>query len=104
MARMGSLFVVALAGATLVPQATVAQAGHDGMASHDLDYGQGVEPETLAKIVVDERYNAQKNPKAVFRGKPITVEAPLPEHMKHSWDTFGWTEDLAADDPFEELQ
>lgn len=36
--------------------------------------------------------------------KPITVEAPLPEHMKHSWDTFGWTEDLATDDPFEELQ
>jgi 23S rRNA pseudouridine955/2504/2580 synthase len=36
--------------------------------------------------------------------KPITVEAPLPEHMKHSWDTFGWTEDLAAGDPFEELQ
>ncbi|MDF0602652.1 RluA family pseudouridine synthase [Psychromarinibacter sp. C21-152] len=36
--------------------------------------------------------------------KPITVTAPLPEHMKHSWDTFGWTEDLAADDPFEALQ
>ncbi|MDX1781865.1 MAG: RluA family pseudouridine synthase [Thalassovita sp.] len=36
--------------------------------------------------------------------KVITVTAPLPEHMKHSWDTFGWTEDLAADDPFEELQ
>ncbi|WP_298853772.1 RluA family pseudouridine synthase [uncultured Ruegeria sp.] len=36
--------------------------------------------------------------------KPVTVTAPLPDHMKHSWDTFGWTEDLAADDPFEELQ
>jgi len=24
--------------------------------------------------------------------------------MKHSWDTFGWTEDLAADDPFEALE
>ncbi|NVO57968.1 RluA family pseudouridine synthase [Rhodobacteraceae bacterium B1Z28] len=36
--------------------------------------------------------------------KPITVIAPLPEHMKHSWDTFGWTEDLATDDPFEALQ
>ena len=36
--------------------------------------------------------------------KTITVTAPLPEHMKQSWETFGWTEDLAADDPFEELR
>ena len=36
--------------------------------------------------------------------KTVTVIAPLPDHMKHSWDTFGWTEDLAADDPFEALQ
>ncbi|MCA0042451.1 RluA family pseudouridine synthase [Celeribacter litoreus] len=35
--------------------------------------------------------------------KTMTVTAPLPDHMKHSWDTFGWTEDLAADDPFEEI-
>ncbi|APX12490.1 RluA family pseudouridine synthase [Tateyamaria omphalii] len=33
--------------------------------------------------------------------KVITVTAPLPDHMKDSWDTFGWTEDLAAEDPFE---
>lgn len=36
--------------------------------------------------------------------KPVTVTAPLPEHMKHTWETLGWTEDLAADDPFEALQ
>ncbi|MCA0997818.1 RluA family pseudouridine synthase [Alloyangia pacifica] len=35
--------------------------------------------------------------------KPVTVTAPLPDHMAQSWETFGWTEDLAADDPFEEL-
>jgi len=39
-----------------------------------------------------------------LRSKIVTVTAPLPDHMKDSWDTFGWTEDLAADDPFEELQ
>jgi 23S rRNA pseudouridine955/2504/2580 synthase len=33
----------------------------------------------------------------------ITLAAPLPEHMAKSWDTFGWTEDLAAEDPFAEL-
>jgi 23S rRNA pseudouridine955/2504/2580 synthase len=36
--------------------------------------------------------------------KSVTVTAPLPDHMAHSWDTFGWTEDLAAEDPFESLQ
>ncbi|QQA43358.1 RluA family pseudouridine synthase [Pelagovum pacificum] len=35
--------------------------------------------------------------------KSVTVSAQLPEHMAHSWETFGWTEDLAADDPFESL-
>ncbi|WP_172299142.1 RluA family pseudouridine synthase [Pseudoruegeria sp. HB172150] len=35
--------------------------------------------------------------------KTVTVTAPLPEHMAQSWETFGWSEDLAADDPFEEL-
>ncbi len=33
--------------------------------------------------------------------KQLTVTAPLPEHMKDTFDTFGWTEDLAAEDPFE---
>ncbi|MCB1356244.1 MAG: RluA family pseudouridine synthase [Maritimibacter sp.] len=36
-------------------------------------------------------------------GKPVTVTAPLPPHMAQSWETLGWTEDLAADDPFESL-
>ncbi|SLN51615.1 Ribosomal large subunit pseudouridine synthase C [Aquimixticola soesokkakensis] len=36
--------------------------------------------------------------------KILTVTAPLPEHMKHSWDTFDWSEDLAAEDPFAELK
>ncbi len=36
--------------------------------------------------------------------KAITVTAPLPPHMAESWDTLGWTEDLAAEDPFEVLE
>jgi 23S rRNA pseudouridine955/2504/2580 synthase len=35
--------------------------------------------------------------------KPLTVTAPLPPHMATTWETLGWTEDLASDDPFEEL-
>ena len=36
--------------------------------------------------------------------KIITVTAELPPHMAQSWETFGWTDDLAAEDPFERLQ
>ncbi|MFT6168950.1 MAG: 23S rRNA pseudouridine955/2504/2580 synthase [Celeribacter sp.] len=36
--------------------------------------------------------------------KLLSVTAPLPEHMKNSWDTFDWSEDLAAEDPFETLR
>ena len=36
--------------------------------------------------------------------KLITITAPLPEHMAHTFETFGWTPDLAAEDPFEALQ
>jgi acetyl-CoA acetyltransferase len=37
----------------------------------------GVAPETLAKVAVQARYNAQANPKAIFRDQPITVEDVL---------------------------
>jgi 23S rRNA pseudouridine955/2504/2580 synthase len=33
----------------------------------------------------------------------ITITAPLPEHIADTFDTFGWTPDLAAEDPFEAL-
>ncbi|MEZ5715731.1 MAG: RluA family pseudouridine synthase [Paracoccaceae bacterium] len=33
----------------------------------------------------------------------VTISAPLPEHMARTFETFGWTEDLAAEDPFEAL-
>jgi len=36
--------------------------------------------------------------------KTISLTAALPPHMKDSWETFGWTEDLAKDDPFEDLK
>lgn len=39
-----------------------------------------------------------------FTGKPFSVTAKLPAHMAQSWDTLGWEESFAADDPFEELQ
>jgi len=35
--------------------------------------------------------------------KIISIVAPLPPHMAETWETFGWSEDLAADDPFKEI-
>ncbi len=35
--------------------------------------------------------------------KPLTVTAPLPEHMANSWDTLGWEESFAEEDPFKDL-
>ncbi len=36
--------------------------------------------------------------------KTVRLVAALPPHMKDSWNTFGWSEDLAKDDPFEDLK
>lgn len=35
--------------------------------------------------------------------KEITFIADLPAHMDHTFDTLGWTPDLAAEDPFEAM-
>jgi 23S rRNA pseudouridine955/2504/2580 synthase len=36
--------------------------------------------------------------------KIVKLSAALPDHMANTWDTFGWTADMAAEDPFEELR
>lgn len=35
-------------------------------------------------------------------GERITITAPLPAHMRRTWDMFGWDENAAPDDPFAE--
>ena len=37
-------------------------------------------------------------------GKPLTLTAPLPEHMARTWDLFGWRPEDAPFDPFEALR
>ena len=36
--------------------------------------------------------------------KPIVIHAPLPDHMAQSWDTLGWEDSFADEDPFEEIR
>ena len=37
-------------------------------------------------------------------GKPLTLTAPLLEHMARTWDLFGWRPEDAPFDPFEALR
>jgi acetyl-CoA acetyltransferase len=41
----------------------------------------GLDEETLAKIAVESRYNAQANPDAIFYGRPITLEEVMASPM-----------------------
>jgi acetyl-CoA C-acetyltransferase len=41
----------------------------------------GLDEETLAKIAVESRYNAQANPDAIFHGRPITLEEVMASPM-----------------------
>ncbi|NIZ08246.1 RluA family pseudouridine synthase [Pseudooceanicola sp. HF7] len=36
-----------------------------------------------------------------FTGKPLELEAELPDHMRRSWDHFGWSEKDVRKDPFD---
>ena len=40
-----------------------------------------VQPETLAKIAVEQRFNANAHPTAIFRDKPITIDDVLTSRM-----------------------
>ncbi|MCI4666256.1 MAG: RluA family pseudouridine synthase [Neomegalonema sp.] len=33
-------------------------------------------------------------------GRPFVISAPLPEHMRRTWQAFGWSEADAPEDPF----
>jgi acetyl-CoA C-acetyltransferase len=41
----------------------------------------GLDEETLAKIAVESRYNAQANPDAIFHGRPITLQEVMASPM-----------------------
>ena len=37
-------------------------------------------------------------------GARLVLTAPLPEHMKRTWDLFGWRPEDVPDDPFEDFE
>jgi acetyl-CoA acetyltransferase len=60
-----------------IPYGLVNPNAHFAMVAQRYMYEYDVKPESLAKIAVQERYNAQFNDKAVFQGQPISVEDVL---------------------------
>jgi acetyl-CoA acetyltransferase len=64
-----------------IPYGLVAAAPSFAMVATAYMDAYGVTAEQLAKIAVDERNSALKNPKAVFKDKPITVEDVLASPM-----------------------
>jgi len=57
-----------------IPEGLVAATPSFAMVAQRYMDRYGLREETLAKIAVEERANAQANPKAIFFGKPITLE------------------------------
>jgi acetyl-CoA C-acetyltransferase len=64
-----------------IPAGLVAATPSFAMIANRYQAIHGVKPETLAKVAVDERYNAQANPDAIFYGKPITIADVLASRM-----------------------
>ena len=64
-----------------IPYGLVAASPSFALVAQRYMHQYGVAPETLAKIAVDERNSALKNPKAVFRDKPISVDDVLNSPM-----------------------
>ncbi|MEO0487139.1 MAG: RluA family pseudouridine synthase [Pseudomonadota bacterium] len=63
-------------------------------------WGAGLGGDVSRKLHLHARSLTIEHP---VTGKPLTITAPLPEHMQKTWALFDWTDDLAADDPFEAL-
>ena len=51
------------------------------MVAHRHMYEYGTKPEEMAKVAVDQRANALKNPLATFNDKPLTIEDVLNSRM-----------------------
>lgn len=64
-----------------IPYGLVAASPSFALVAQRYMHQYGVAPETLAKIAVDERNSALKNPKAIFKNKPICVDDVLNSPM-----------------------
>ncbi|GAB4272351.1 MAG: RluA family pseudouridine synthase [Pararhodobacter sp.] len=110
--RLGSraawVALVPITGRTHQLRAHMAEIGHpvigdgkyggSGQENPGDGWGAQLGGEISRKLHLHARRLSFEHP---VTGKPVTLVAPLPEHMARSWKTLGWREADAPDDPFE---
>ena len=107
--RVSWMALVPVTGRTHQLRAHMAELGHPiigdgkygGSGQENLGDGWGAQlgGEISRKLHLHARHLSFTHP---FTGARITVTAPLPEHMKRTWDTLGWHERDVPVDPFDE--
>ena len=73
--------------------------GTNRTEKQDGRYGAQLGGEISRKLHLHARMIELAHP--VDAGRRIRVEAPMPEHMERTWETFGWDSSSALEDPFE---
>ena len=109
--RVAWMALVPITGRTHQLRAHMAEMGHPiigdgkygGSGQENLGDGWGAQlgGEISRKLHLHARQISFDHP---VTGKRITLTAPLPDHMKRTWKTLGWSEADVPADPFEDLE
>ncbi len=107
--RAAWVALVPVTGRTHQLRAHMAEIGHPivgdgkygGSGQENLGDGWGAQlgGEVSRKLHLHARSLEFEHP---MTGASIKLSAPLPDHMKRTWDLLGWSEADAPDDPFED--